>query len=1192
MNVCTVIAKNYLAHARVLARSLAENNPGSRLWTLIIDDFSHYIDPAQEPFDVLTPAAIGCEQFTQMALRYSVLELSTAVKPWLLRHLMGETGAPVTYLDPDIKIFGSLKPLDDLAARHGLVLIPHNNQPIPADGRRPGQVDIMIAGVYNLGYVTLAPRPEIESLLDWWADRLLRDCRVDPIWGYFVDQRWFDLAPGLVGDLAIVRDPEYNVAYWNLHGRRLERHGQEHLVDGRPLAFFHFSGFDPEHPLVLSRHQDRVDVLADPVLERLLAEYAAGVMGEGYAISRHWPYSYGAMGDGTQLDETLRALYDVFTDEHEQRGQRSPSPFDLEGIRIFDDWLKGQAPGALPGVSRALAHVYHGRTDLRAAYPDLAGAGGAGLIAWAEEYGRREAPLLSRAMNDFNGSGHTSPASAERDEIVSDEPSEALRDDPWGANVIGSFSSELEAGQAARNVVSALDAAGVPTVPILSQTTAVGRHDTSYLTAPLEDAPFPVNLLCIDGDALPDFVRYAGREAFAGRYSIGLWSWPVSRLPESWRSSFRLLEEVWTPSTYVATALAPIATVPVTPVPIPVSVPPLESHSRAQLGLPEGGFLFLFSFDYSSGFKRKNPLAVIEAFKSAVRDGDGAELVIRCVNSDRAPDSHAELLAAAARPEITVIDRSMGPAEACSVTALCDCFVSLHRAESSGLAMAEAMWQGKPVIATGYSGNLDFMTESNSLLVNHRLVPIGAGADPYPADAEWAQPDVEHAAARVREVLDDRAAARHLGTRGAEDIRRTHSPAAAGEIMARRLESVRATGRVRFAADDTLEVAQAVASLPLRVQESFRRRAAPGRGRRVRELARQAVLRAMRPIITPQQSVNEGVISALTELNHSIVEVRREDAGKRAALLAQLRHYERLIPLTEAQVSGIDEIKRMLTLETDRGVYLALSELGHRRATIAAEAGAPSETVALTGFELRVFSQNGEDGVLAEILRRTGAPARFFVEFGVESGREGNCVYLADVAGWRGLFLEADDEMYRQLESKYAAAEKVQTIRARVTPQSVERLFEQADVPAEPDVLSIDVDGQDYWIWKAIECYRPRVVVIEYNSSLDPRRRLVQPNEPGHSWDGTEYYGASLGGLRTLGEDKGYRLVHTELSGVNAFFVRADLAPDAFSEPDEVAVRGTPNYYQRGIRHPAARAGARYLELDSGKLVPDVDANE
>ena len=228
MDVCTIIAKNYVAQARVLARSFAEHHPDGRFWTLIIDDFADYIDPAREPFTILTPADIDCEPFADMAVRYSVIELSTAVKPWLLRHLMREVQGPITYLDPDVQVFGSLEELERLALEHGLVLTPHNSEPIPPDGQRPSQIDIMIAGVYNLGYVSLAPGAEIDELLDWWSDRLRRDCRVDPVYGYFVDQRWFDLAPGFVSDYAIVRDPQYNIAYWNLHSRELGHDGERY----------------------------------------------------------------------------------------------------------------------------------------------------------------------------------------------------------------------------------------------------------------------------------------------------------------------------------------------------------------------------------------------------------------------------------------------------------------------------------------------------------------------------------------------------------------------------------------------------------------------------------------------------------------------------------------------------------------------------------------------------------------------------------------------------------------------------------------------------------------------------------------------------------------------------------------------------------------------------------------------------
>jgi len=911
LNVCTIIAKNYVAQARVLARSLAEHQPEARLWTLIIDDFSGFIDPGQEPFEVLTPAGVGCDPFTHMALRYSVLELSTAVKPWLLRHLMAETGGPVTYLDPDIKIYGSLKRLDELAARHGVVLIPHNRNPLPHDGRKPSQVDIMIAGIYNLGYVSLAPRPEVDALIDWWADRLRRDCRVDPVWGYFVDQRWFDLAPGFLTDVAIVRDPEYNVAYWNLHDRPLQYDGGRYLVEDRPLAFFHFSGFDPAHPLVLSRYQNRVDVLDHPVLEQLLAEYAAEVKAQGYGVSRRWPYNYGALGDGTRLDDTLRDLYDEFADEHDD----VPSPFTGEGARLFDGWLREQAPGVPPGINRVLARVYSNRPDLRGAYPDLAGSDRAGLLRWAAEYGGQEVPHLARLGTNKNGSQELVGALPEEARSLSaaaaEEPGPLSRN-PLGVNVVGYFRSELGTGEAARQVVGALAAKRIPVLPIHGQTIPLSRQGHSYVTAAPEDAAFPVNVICMNADMLPEFANQAGEEFFAGRYSIGLWFWEVSKFPDRWGSSFSLVEEVWAPTSHVAAALERFAPVPVSTVRIPVQPPQFEPRARADLGLSEDRFVFLFSFDYLSVFERKNPLAVIEAFGRAFAPGEGAQLLLKCINHERDPGSHGRLCAAAAEhPDIELIDRYMTPSDNSSLTAMCDCYVSLHRAEGFGLVMAEAMCLGRPVIATGYSGNLDFMTATNSLLVDHRLVPIGPGADPYPADAEWAEPDVEHAATLMRQLFDDPDRARELGATAAQDIRRTHSPDAAGEVMYRRLESIRATGRPRHAVDRARRHPPALRALPLRVRQG----PAPVPGGRlgpVRGFVRKALLRLMRPFILYQQTVNVQLLTAVEELSTRVEDLAREAAGERARLLGELRDYERLPSLVESQDRTIQELERRL----------------------------------------------------------------------------------------------------------------------------------------------------------------------------------------------------------------------------------------------------------------------------------------
>jgi len=171
--------------------------------------------------------------------------------------------------------------------------------------------------------------------------------------------------------------------------------------------------------------------------------------------------------------------------------------------------------------------------------------------------------------------------------------------------------------------------------------------------------------------------------------------------------------------------------------------------------------------------------------------------------------------------------------------------------------------------------------------------------------------------------------------------------------------------------------------------------------------------------------------------------------------------------------------------------YLALDELVRRHTSSGVPTSWPEEP--LTRYEHRVFSQNGEDGVLAELLRRIGVVSRWFVEFGIETGVEGNCVFLADVMGWSGLFIEPQQDASKNLCRKYSANPAVHTRRALVRADNVEQLFAQAGVPREPDVLSIDVDGNDYWIWQALTTYSPRIVVIEYNAQwplLNPDRAV------------------------------------------------------------------------------------------------------
>jgi hypothetical protein len=196
----------------------------------------------------------------------------------------------------------------------------------------------------------------------------------------------------------------------------------------------------------------------------------------------------------------------------------------------------------------------------------------------------------------------------------------------------------------------------------------------------------------------------------------------------------------------------------------------------------------------------------------------------------------------------------------------------------------------------------------------------------------------------------------------------------------------------------------------------------------------------------------------------------------------------------------------------------------------------------LTPYELKVFSQNGEDGVLIEIFNRIGTTNRFFVEFGIQDGIEGNAVLLAEVFGWSGLFIEADEDDHARLAERYDRA-NVTTKCAEVTPESVESQFASAAVPVEPDLLSIDIDGNDIYVWDALSRYRPRVVVIEYNSGIRESGPVAQPPDPSSRYTGSGAFGASLDALDVVAARRGYRLAHTDLTGTNAFYVREELWP-------------------------------------------------
>lgn len=886
MHVCTIIAKNYLAHARVLAESFRRHHPDGTLHVLVLDDYEGYFDPDAEPFELVTPEELHIDGFEEMAAVYDVLELSTAVKPWLLRTLLERTqGAGIVYLDPDIEIFGSLEPVEELMHQGGLVLIPHVTAPMPRDGRKPSETDILIAGAFNLGFMGLGNDDAAQALLDWWSERLRTDCRVDPERGFFVDQRWMDFAPGIVSRLEILRDPGYDVAYWNLPSRTLSRNGTAYLVDDSPLRFFHFSGYDPGRRDQLSRHQDRIELRSDPVLSELCDRYGDSLVEQGYPEVKSWPYSYAELPGGIALDRPTRRLLAAALEE----GRLIDSVFDPEAAQRFVAWLNEPAPsGGAHGVTRYLLAVYEERRDLRRRFPDLDGGDGVGLVEWARERGQLE---LSAAPDLLPAGDGTAPRQKAQPTGATAPAHPAAQQ--WGVNVAGYLNSELGVGEAARLLIRALDAQTIPLAPV--GIAAPASRQEHHFSAGVPSFPYPVNVLCANADGLPGFVGQLEPGVTEERYTIGMWFWEVSTFPERWKGSFDYLDEVWVASEHIAQALEPHASIPVTKITVPIEPQSGVVLSRARLGMPSG-FTFLFVFDYHSVFTRKNPLGLIDAFTRAFPTPGEASLVLKSINHQRYPEDHRRLLdAAGGRPDIHVIDRYVSMPEKNAMLASCDCYASLHRSEGLGLTMGEAMAFGKPVIATGYSGNLDFMTEEGSWLVRHELVPIGDGHDPYPPEGVWAEPDLDHAARLMRQVVDEPEAARRRALHGQSQLRATHSARSAGAMIAERLAQVRELAPERTG-QGNIAAAAARGAQTAGIRRRLRAGPLPPQAARgARGAIRSTVLRSIKRYAQFQQQIDSQILNVLDSL---VVKEAREDTSA-PALLAAMRQLERTLRLDQ-----------------------------------------------------------------------------------------------------------------------------------------------------------------------------------------------------------------------------------------------------------------------------------------------------
>jgi glycosyltransferase involved in cell wall biosynthesis len=952
----TIVSKNYLSYAKALAESYKKHHPENDFLIVLVDRADGYVDSTLPcGAEIIEIANVAIPDISRFIYRYSIMELNTAVKPFALADLFARRRyKTLLYIDPDILIFRPLTHVYEALESASIVLTPHIRRPYYDQGF-PGDLSILQSGTYNLGFIGLRNGETADKMLQWWMTKLHKDCIVDIPSGLFVDQKWIDLVPGFYPDHKVLHAPGYNAAYWNLHERPITRIGDEWLVDGEPLSFFHFSGYIPFSPGSLSKHQNRHNLASMPALQSLTDFYAQVLLRNGYEDSSIWPYAFETLPNGVRIplplvravmqwairtkvptpcpvqeadefcrflvsrgvlpgrpnvvlifhfllqtrndvagaypdaarnsdDEGFRhwitssgtkeyVLKDLLAFEDKKavtnyvkdlfERLRSSNSEDVEnrrrtmwatgqGFIDFARWISEQAPRKLrvsrkhgemllkaaPGIGKIL-NIYFLRGDLQNHYPILwhdhkieeftlwldENRYQLGLdveeIALFLEYAKGSRNLFDVMRFLYLHKGKKTKATpniysvdTRRYEIESvlgthelikflfeseyadpfDHFFEASRDkrmerDDFRNHLIEGldqrqnfqFMKKLEVliderqhnecrvnlagyglarsgmGESARSMRRTLEKSGTQVSEVF-----LPHVRAEHMTIPTSPYLFGwpssganVSITVANADATESASVFLPAPFWAEK-NVGYWVWETEELPTHFRKSEELFDEIWTPSQYSADAISRTIKKPVRIVPHTLDFDAIDraTADRRFFGLPEAGLLFGFMFEPESGIERKNVGALIQAFESAFRQDDNCYLVLKVNGRTEDLLEYEMLRARVTNDRIFFLDNSFSRTRTFDFMRSLDVYVSLHRAEGFGLTCAEAMALGLPVIASKYSGNLQFMNEANSLLINTNVICTDRPYGPYPVGTRWGDPDLAETEAAMRSLLE------------------------------------------------------------------------------------------------------------------------------------------------------------------------------------------------------------------------------------------------------------------------------------------------------------------------------------------------------------------------------------------------------------------------------------------------------
>lgn len=670
------------AKERKLIESLRERGYKIHIWTEVISSFPSF-------------------DFASMIERYDVMEMNTAIKPFILAHLLKSGAERAVYFDPDIAFYSSFEELDSLLNKNDVLLTPHCLEPFPDDERNPRNITLNKAGIYNLGFIALKRSDNSLKLCDFWQSCLFDKAYNKPEQGMFTDQKWADFFPSLFSNVNIVKNKGFNVAYWNLHEREPILREKTYWVGKDKLFFLHFSGLFFENINLISKYQDRF-VLTDFGVDliNLFKDYRDNLERCGYKEYKKLPYYY---------KDTVASNYVK---------RRNEGSSLIKSAKILRNYFRSKHPRMFLNFKRALTCVY---------------------------------PNWRKDLKEIKNKVDNNKIEEERNKRFEASPV---------IHLYTYYNEPHSISRAGEGFLEGLSSTGIPSI----LTDICRKFDNLQVSGIKKfDLRNELSIFVINLDQVPVVVpKFTRNESLKFAYCF----WEYSSGLEKFEKAFEYIDGVFVATDFVYNAVKKIAPKDkkIFKLPLPFiidfSEAPQEQiiKQRNKLNLKKEDFAFFFNFDYSSSYDRKNPLSILKALKIVLSSNKNAKVVFKTSNSELHSCQYKDLVLAIKalnlQEHVVIIDKFLTRQEFVTLLSGMDAYISLHRGEGLGLGMMEAMYLSIPVIATNYSGNTDFCTESTAALVNYSIVPCNDKHPAYSLVREWAEPDIEDAAAKMIKVME------------------------------------------------------------------------------------------------------------------------------------------------------------------------------------------------------------------------------------------------------------------------------------------------------------------------------------------------------------------------------------------------------------------------------------------------------